>query len=243
MRPLRRLSLSGGKTSPVSPQRRGCTSLATITKPKCQRCRICSRKHSEARIQFQEENKQKSTPKCSAGPSAAPDPAARARPFRSAAPWPGGRVTGRASTRARGFAAYPRPDRLAESGTGSSSASAPVPAARPRPAAGSEEASEPRAGRVRADAAAAEAVAAHPPPTRPNRRCDARSGANAGPSRRPAAARARRRWGPAPHAARASPPRARYSSRRPAPARAAARQDAPPRARAEAAVGSGRPRS
>ncbi|XP_053076274.1 translation initiation factor IF-2-like [Acinonyx jubatus] len=80
-----------------------------------------------------------------------------------------------------------------------------------------EETAEPRAGRVGEDAAAAEAVAAPPPPARPNRRCDATGRANAGPNRRPAEARARRRRGPAPHAARASTPRARYSSRRPAP--------------------------
>lgn len=244
--PHRRLSLSGGKTTPVSPPHRGYRNLATITKQKCQRCRIRSRKHYEARIQFQEEKKKKKnqTRERSAGPSTAPGGATRARPFRSELPLPGGRVTGRASTRARGFAAYPRRCPLAESGTGSSSASAPSPAARPERAAGSQRSPpEPWAGRVGADAAAAEAVAAPPPQARPNRGCDARNRANAGPNRRPVAARARRRRGPAPHAARASPPRARYSSRRPAPRRAAARQDAPPWARAGAADGRGRPRS
>lgn len=56
--PLRRLSLSRGKTTPVSPRHRGHTNLATITKLKCQRCRIRSRKHCEAGIAFQQKNTQ-----------------------------------------------------------------------------------------------------------------------------------------------------------------------------------------
>lgn len=50
---LRRLSFSSGKTNPVSPQHRSHTNLATITKPKCQRCMIFSRKYSETRIELQ----------------------------------------------------------------------------------------------------------------------------------------------------------------------------------------------
>lgn len=78
-----------------------------------------------------------SSRECSAGPSAATGRATRARPFRSEPPSPGGRATGRASTRARGFAAYPRRCPLAQSGSGGSSDSPPSPAARPERAAGS----------------------------------------------------------------------------------------------------------
>lgn len=177
---------------------------------------------------------------CSAGPSAALGRVTRARPFRSEPPSPGGRATGpatgRASTRARGFAAYPRRSPFAESGTGSLSDSAPAPAARPTQL---EETAEPQDGRVAADAAeaAAEAVAALPPPTRPNCRCDASSGANAGPKCRPVAARARRRGGDA--GLLPTPPRDSIAD--PlllAPARAATRQDPPPSAQAAAAGGS-----
>lgn len=77
------------------------------------------------------------TRECSTSPSEAPSPATRARPFRSKPPSPGGRETGRASTRARGFAAYHRRCPLAQSGTGSSSGSPPSPAERPERAVGS----------------------------------------------------------------------------------------------------------
>lgn len=74
------------------------------------------------------------TRECSTSRLATPGPATRARPFRSKPPSPGGRETDLASTRARGFAAYPRRCPLAQSGTGSSSDSPPSPAQQPEQA-------------------------------------------------------------------------------------------------------------
>lgn len=138
----------------------------------------------------------------SAGLSAVRSPATRSRPFRSGPPSLGSRATGRASTRARGFEAYPRRHPLARAGSGGSSDSVPSPPERPELAAECRRRfSAPGVGGLGADredgedredgavAAAAEAVAAPPPPAWSNRRGDASSDANAGPNRRPAAAR------------------------------------------------------
>lgn len=164
----------------------------------------------------------------SASPSAALGQATRARPFRSEPPSPGGQATGQASTRARGFAAYPRQCPLAESGTGCSADSAPCSTTRPQRTARSRR-RPPRLGPAGSVQTRRQLRPRRPSPTgpaRPNCRCDASSGANAGPNRQPAAARTRGLWlrrGPAPHAARASPPRTRYSLRQQPSGRAAPR--------------------
>lgn len=159
----------------------------------------------------------------SAGPSADSGRATRARPFRPEPPSSGGRATGRASTRARGFAAYPRQRPLIGPGPRSCSDSAPaltawpgLPAGNPPAAPSSGRPAEslrtrqqqrrprpPLPHRAGPTAAATRAAApmpglsAGPPPTRPG-----------GPGWR---------RGPARLTDCARPPRARYSSRRPAP--------------------------
>lgn len=169
--------------------------------------------------------------------------ATRARPFRSEPlPSRGGRATGRASTRARGFAAYPHRRPLAGPGTGSSSDYAPWLAAGPGRTARSPPGlpSPGLAGSVRTRVGT---VAAPPPPARPNRRRDASSGANAGPNRGPAAAPARQLEVAARACSRHRPREATAGPLLLAPARAATRQDAPPSAGAEAADSSRGPRS
>ena len=55
--PSRGFHFPGGKRNPVSPPHWGHLDLASITKPKFQGCRMWSRKHSQARIELQEEKK------------------------------------------------------------------------------------------------------------------------------------------------------------------------------------------
>lgn len=130
---LWRLSFSGGKTNPMSPQHRGHSNLATITKTEVPK--VQNTKPEALPGQDRVPGEKNQNRECSAGPSAALGRATRSRPFRSEPPSPGGQATGRASTRARGLAAYPRRCPLAESGTRSTSDSAPSSTAQPAGAA------------------------------------------------------------------------------------------------------------
>ena len=111
------------------------------------------------------EKKKKSKPRVQRGPLGRPGPNDARRPFRSEPPSPRGRATGRASTRARGFAAYSCRCPLAESGTSCFSGSVPFVGSAAQ--VGHEdpgETADPRAGRIGTDAAAA---VAPPLPHRP----------------------------------------------------------------------------
>lgn len=205
-------------------------------KPKCQgaECEAGSTTGQD-QVPGEEGKKNQNRVQRTRGPSAALGRTTR-RPFRSEPPSPGGRATGRASTRARGFAAYSCRCPLAESGTSCFSGSVPFVGSAAQ--VGHEDPGRPpilgRAGSVQ------------------TRRRRSRRPLPTGPAQHAAAARQRRLPGPTTGPWR--PDKGPVAAARPLctpPARVhrgpvaprAIRQDAPPSARAETAEGSGRPRS
>lgn len=224
----------------MSPPHWGHSNLATITNrsAKGAECEAGSTTRPGSSSRRRGGKKKKSKPRVQRGPLGRPGPNDARRPFRSEPPSPGGRATGRASTRARGFAAYSCRCPLAESGTSCFSGSVPFVGSAAQ--VGHEdpgETADPRAGRIGTDAAAA---VAPPLPHRPGPTAAATRAAapTPGPTTGP--------WRPGQGArgGGAGPlctPPARVH-RGPVTPRAI-RQDAPPSARAETAEGSGRPRS